>query len=207
MCEGQKVFHPIIKGECVGTGQCAGGAGGASPRLQEGAEGVVHGGQVQVLRLAAAVRLHPRLSFLLHLFALVGERPPPADGALGATLQTRQDHFGQILLESLEVLPETAQTRVRRWRLLGARAPVKGSAAAGSMMRFGFQLQKISTGCSSLCCCLTARRFQVQFQALCQLPRGPGHRKTMVINKTRCLEAVEPTPGPQSVDFQLLSTV
>lgn len=79
--------------------------------LQEGAECVVHGGQVQVLRLAA-VGLHPRLSFLFVLFALIGERPP-ADGAVRATLQTRQDHLGEILLEPLEVLPERAQTKVR----------------------------------------------------------------------------------------------
>lgn len=32
-------------------------------------------------------------------------RLPPADGATRATLQTRQDHVGQVLLEPVEVLP------------------------------------------------------------------------------------------------------
>lgn len=53
-----KVLHPKTKVHSAGTSWCLRGVSGASLWLQEGAEGVVHGGQVQVLRLAA-VGLHP----------------------------------------------------------------------------------------------------------------------------------------------------
>lgn len=81
--------------------------------LQEGAEGVIHRGKVQVLGMAA-VRLHLWFFFLFVLAALTGERLPPADGAPRATVQTRQDHLGEVLLEPLEVLPEKVWTRVKR---------------------------------------------------------------------------------------------
>lgn len=140
-----KVLHPKTKVHSAGTSWCPRGVSGASLWLQEGAEGVVHGGQVQVLRLAA-VGLYPWLSFLFVLFALIGQCPPPADGALGATLQTCQDHLGEILLEPLEVLSETAQTRVRRCPGSQRSSPkgqqTQSLSVVVSILGFDFQLQK-----------------------------------------------------------------
>lgn len=73
--------------------------------LQEGAEGVVHSGQVQVLGMLA---LRLRLWFLVVLLALTGERVLPPDRGQRPALQALEDHVGEVLLEPLEVLPGKA---------------------------------------------------------------------------------------------------
>lgn len=86
--------------------------GSATLRLQEGAEGVVHAGHVQVLQMAA-VRLGSRLLASVALPARAGEGPLSPDGAAGASLQAGQDHVGEVLLEPLEVLPAGNGFRTR----------------------------------------------------------------------------------------------
>lgn len=82
-----------------------------SSALQEGAQSVVHCGQVEVLGVAA-LRLHPRLLVFI-LFASVLVLLLPPDGSSGAALQTRQDHVSQVLLQTLDVLPAEEQKQER----------------------------------------------------------------------------------------------
>lgn len=74
--------------------------------LQEGAQGVIHSGKMQIFwgfRFGS-----PPLVLVL---APTQERPLSTHGSSGTSLQARQDHVGKVLLEPLEILPGKAKKK------------------------------------------------------------------------------------------------